>query len=141
MSTPDDRLPRGNGKHASPGASVNGTYLPPYGLSPSSWDSASPPRHADASESATIAFDKPADFASETPRVADRQYAREPMPASDPWRPAQRPSALRLVWIYPDLLSTYGDRGNLLMLTRRAALRGIAVEPISVNSDQPVPSQ
>src|SRR5215469_14800257 len=24
---------------------------------------------------------------------------------------------LRLVWVYPDLLSTYGDRGNLLVLS------------------------
>jgi CobQ-like glutamine amidotransferase family enzyme len=51
------------------------------------------------------------------------------------------PSALRIVWIYPDLLSTYGDRGNLIMLTRRARLRGIRVEPVEVNSDQPVPRQ
>jgi hypothetical protein len=47
--------------------------------------------------------------------------------------------AVRLVWVYPDLLSTYGDRGNLLVLERRARLRGIAVEPVMVNSDQPVP--
>ena len=46
---------------------------------------------------------------------------------------------LRLVWVYPDLLSTYGDRGNLLVLERRARLRGIGVEAIQVNSDQPVP--
>ena len=46
---------------------------------------------------------------------------------------------IRLVWVYPDLLSTYGDRGNLLVLERRARLRGIAVEPVYVNSDQPVP--
>jgi hypothetical protein len=46
---------------------------------------------------------------------------------------------VRLVWVYPDLLSTYGDRGNLLILERRARLRGIAVEPVYVNSDQPVP--
>ena len=31
-------------------------------------------------------------------------------------------STLRLVWIYPDLLSTYGDRGNLIMLARRARI-------------------
>ncbi|HEX6520153.1 MAG TPA: glutamine amidotransferase [Streptosporangiaceae bacterium] len=49
-------------------------------------------------------------------------------------------SALRLVWIYPDLLSTYGDRGNLLVLARRAQLRGIAVEVANVNSDQRVPA-
>jgi lipid II isoglutaminyl synthase (glutamine-hydrolysing) len=46
---------------------------------------------------------------------------------------------IRLVWVYPDLLSTYGDRGNLLVLTRRALLRGIGVEPVEVNADQPVP--
>jgi len=46
---------------------------------------------------------------------------------------------LRLVWVYPDLLSTYGDRGNLLVLERRARLRDIATDVVSVNSDQPVP--
>jgi lipid II isoglutaminyl synthase (glutamine-hydrolysing) len=49
------------------------------------------------------------------------------------------PSALRLVWVYPDLLSTYGDRGNLLVLARRAQLRGVPVEVAEVNSDQRVP--
>lgn len=43
--------------------------------------------------------------------------------------------------MYPDLLSTYGDRGNLLVLRRRAELRGIEVEAIEVNADQPVPGQ
>ena len=33
------------------------------------------------------------------------------------------PSAVRLVWVYPDLLSTYGDRGNLLVLARRLTSR------------------
>jgi lipid II isoglutaminyl synthase (glutamine-hydrolysing) len=46
---------------------------------------------------------------------------------------------LRLIWVYPDLLSTYGDRGNLLVLERRARLRGVATEAVSVNSDQAVP--
>jgi lipid II isoglutaminyl synthase (glutamine-hydrolysing) len=49
-------------------------------------------------------------------------------------------SQLRLVWVYPDLLSTYGDRGNLLVLQRRAQLRGIAVEAVEVNADQAVPA-
>ena len=48
-------------------------------------------------------------------------------------------SGLRLVWVYPDLLSTYGDRGNLLVLQRRARLRGIDTEAVSVHADQPVP--
>ncbi len=49
-------------------------------------------------------------------------------------------SRLRLIWIYPDLLSTYGDRGNLLILERRAALRGLATSPVEVRSDQAVPA-
>lgn len=49
-------------------------------------------------------------------------------------------SRLRLVWVYPDLLSTYGDRGNLLVLQRRARLRGIDVEPVEVDADRPVPT-
>ncbi len=49
-------------------------------------------------------------------------------------------STLRIVWIYPDLLSTYGDRGNLLILGRRAALRGIPVETYEVRSDQSMPT-
>jgi hypothetical protein len=54
--------------------------------------------------------------------------------------PSGAESTLRIVWIYPDLLSTYGDRGNLLILTRRAARRGLPVEAIEVRSDQPLPS-
>ena len=54
---------------------------------------------------------------------------------------ARGASTLRLVWVYPDLLSTYGDRGNLLILQRRARLRGIEVEQILVHADQAVPRQ
>ncbi|MBO0821551.1 MAG: glutamine amidotransferase [Nocardiopsaceae bacterium] len=46
---------------------------------------------------------------------------------------------LRIVWIYPDLLSTYGDRGNALILERRARLRGLPVELVEVNADQRLP--
>jgi CobQ-like glutamine amidotransferase family enzyme len=65
-------------------------------------------------------------------------------PAAEPRRRgahARGASSLRLVWVYPDLLSTYGDRGNLLVLERRARLRGMQVEPVLVNADQPVPRQ
>ncbi|QSB03907.1 type 1 glutamine amidotransferase [Natronoglycomyces albus] len=48
---------------------------------------------------------------------------------------------LRIVWLYPDLLSTYGDRGNLLVLAHRARNRGIEVEPVLVRSDQRIPSE
>lgn len=52
---------------------------------------------------------------------------------------ASSSSALRIVWIYPDLLSTYGDQGNLLVLERRARLRGIKTESTNLRSDEPVP--
>ncbi|GGM38230.1 glutamine amidotransferase [Micromonospora sonchi] len=47
---------------------------------------------------------------------------------------------LRIVWIYPDLLSTYGDRGNVLILARRARQRGFRVEVLEVRSDQQLPN-
>ena len=37
-------------------------------------------------------------------------------------------AALRLVHLYPDLMSVYGDRGNVLTLARRAEWRGIPIE-------------
>lgn len=52
-----------------------------------------------------------------------------------------RDSALRIVWIYPDLLSTYGDQGNALILAYRAAARGHRVERVDVRSDRAVPVQ
>jgi lipid II isoglutaminyl synthase (glutamine-hydrolysing) len=71
-------------------------------------------------------------------RSAARGESLHPSPVRQPRR---RAGALRLVWVYPDLLSTYGDRGNLLVLERRARLRGIQVESVEVNSDQPVPRE
>lgn len=50
-------------------------------------------------------------------------------------------SALRIVWIYPDLLSTYGDQGNALILAYRARARGHRVERVDVRSDQAVPTE
>jgi CobQ-like glutamine amidotransferase family enzyme len=56
-----------------------------------------------------------------------------------PGRRRRSPGSLRLVWVYPDLLSTYGDRGNLLVLKRRARLRGMEVECVEVNADEQIP--
>ncbi|GAA0915108.1 glutamine amidotransferase [Streptomyces thermoalcalitolerans] len=47
---------------------------------------------------------------------------------------------LRLVWVYPDLLSTYGDQGNVLVVERRARQRGLDVARLDVRSDQPIPT-
>lgn len=51
-----------------------------------------------------------------------------------------RDTSLRVVWLYPDLLSTYGDQGNVLVVERRARARGHQVERRDVRSDEPVPT-
>ena len=46
---------------------------------------------------------------------------------------------LRIVVVYPDLLGTYGDGGNGLILARRAEWRGVEVELTQALSDAPLP--
>jgi CobQ-like glutamine amidotransferase family enzyme len=48
-------------------------------------------------------------------------------------------TTLRIVVVYPDLLGTYGDGGNGLILARRAAWRGTEVELLQSPSDVPLP--
>ena len=48
-------------------------------------------------------------------------------------------SRLRLISIYPVLLGTYGDGGNLRVLTSRARARGIDVDSIELDAGEPVP--
>ncbi|MCA1833770.1 MAG: type 1 glutamine amidotransferase [Actinomycetota bacterium] len=47
---------------------------------------------------------------------------------------------LHLVHLYPDLLRTYGDRGNIVALQKRAEWRGFAVEITSVSRGDAVPT-
>jgi hypothetical protein len=49
------------------------------------------------------------------------------------------PPALRVAVVFPDLLGTYGDGGNGLILARRAEWRGLDVELVQAVSDAPVP--
>ncbi len=46
--------------------------------------------------------------------------------------------SLNIGWLYPDLMSIYGDRGNIISLTKRCQWRGIGVEvsPISLQSSE-----
>ena len=48
-------------------------------------------------------------------------------------------SSLTIVVVYPDLLGTYGDGGNGLVLARRASWRGIEVELVEAPSTRPIP--
>jgi CobQ-like glutamine amidotransferase family enzyme len=40
--------------------------------------------------------------------------------------------SLTIGWLYPDLMSTYGDRGNILVLQKRCLWRGISVEILPI---------
>src|SRR3984957_2551178 len=46
---------------------------------------------------------------------------------------------LRIAVVYPDLLGTYGDGGNGLVLARRAEWRGYEVTLLQAASDNPLP--
>ena len=60
------------------------------------------------------------------------------MPDPDPSMTAPR-IALTIAWMYPDSLSTYGDRGNVLVLTQRARWRGYRVDVVPVSARDPLP--
>jgi CobQ-like glutamine amidotransferase family enzyme len=48
--------------------------------------------------------------------------------------------SLTVVHVYPDLLGTYGDRGNALALVHRARARGLAGRVLEVGLDEPLPT-
>lgn len=48
-------------------------------------------------------------------------------------------SAIRIVSIYPTLLGTYGDGGNVLTLQHRAGLHGLETEVVEVSPGDSVP--
>jgi lipid II isoglutaminyl synthase (glutamine-hydrolysing) len=48
-------------------------------------------------------------------------------------------ATLRIAVVYPDLLGTYGDGGNGLILARRAQWRGVEAELLQAPSDAPLP--
>jgi lipid II isoglutaminyl synthase (glutamine-hydrolysing) len=47
---------------------------------------------------------------------------------------------LSIVLVYPELLGTYGDRGNALALVRRAGARQLATRVVEVSAGETVPS-
>ncbi|MCL4434918.1 MAG: MurT ligase domain-containing protein [Actinobacteria bacterium] len=50
-------------------------------------------------------------------------------------------SQLRIALLYPDILGTYGDGGNAIVLAERAACQGVTAEIVYVTSGTPVPAQ
>lgn len=49
-------------------------------------------------------------------------------------------SRVTIALLFPDLLGTYGDSGNAVILARRLTWRGFEVEIVTVRSSDPVPS-
>jgi CobQ-like glutamine amidotransferase family enzyme len=45
--------------------------------------------------------------------------------------------SLTIAWLYPELMSTYGDRGNIIVLTKRCEWRGIKVEIKRISLETP----
>ena len=41
-------------------------------------------------------------------------------------------NSIRIAWLYPDLMSTYGDRGNVIVLQKRCQWRGIQADIVPV---------
>lgn len=48
-------------------------------------------------------------------------------------------SAVRVGLVFPELLGTYGDRGNAVVLVERARRRGIDAELVEVPAGEPIP--
>ena len=46
---------------------------------------------------------------------------------------------LRIGWLYPGKLNIYGDRGNVIVLTQRAAWRGIEPQVVELETGDPIP--
>ncbi len=70
--------------------------------------------------------------------------SRSPAPPAPVRAASRRRRAPRLdlsvVVVHPDLLVTYGDSGNGLVLANRAAWRGIGAELVLAASDEPLPT-
>jgi lipid II isoglutaminyl synthase (glutamine-hydrolysing) len=50
-----------------------------------------------------------------------------------------RESAVRVGLVYPELLGTYGDRGNAVVLVQRCRWRGIPADLIEIGAGEPIP--
>ena len=51
-----------------------------------------------------------------------------------------RDSTLRVGLVFPELLGTYGDRGNAIVLVQRARWRDVPAELVEVSAGEPIPA-
>jgi CobQ-like glutamine amidotransferase family enzyme len=43
--------------------------------------------------------------------------------------------SLTIAWLYPELMSTYGDRGNITVLTKRCTWRSVNISVVNINEN------
>ncbi|MBQ7792777.1 MAG: glutamine amidotransferase, partial [Clostridia bacterium] len=48
---------------------------------------------------------------------------------------------LNILWLFPEVLNLYGDRGNIAVLQKRCKLRGIKPNVISCSMSDEIPLQ
>ncbi len=48
---------------------------------------------------------------------------------------------LKLIYLYPQVMNIYGDRGNVVCLVKRAAWRGVDLEVVEVNEGDRLPAK
>ncbi|MDQ1630975.1 MAG: hypothetical protein QOC80_947 [Frankiaceae bacterium] len=75
--------------------------------------------------------------------MGSRDAAGRPQPESQTLpTPSTRPSdsTTRIALVYPELLGTYGDGGNALVLSQRLRWRGLDAEVVSVPAGEPLPT-
>ncbi|ERG69396.1 type 1 glutamine amidotransferase [Segniliparus rugosus] len=53
--------------------------------------------------------------------------------------PEPRRGVVRVGLVLPDVMGTYGDSGNAVVLAQRAQMRGIPAEVVTITLDDPVP--
>jgi CobQ-like glutamine amidotransferase family enzyme len=80
---------------------------------------------------------EPAGRREPAPRPAQPPAVRAPEPAESR---RTRESTTRIALIYPELLGTYGDGGNAIVLSQRLRWRGLSAEIVSVPAGEPVPA-
>ena len=69
-----------------------------------------------------------------------RQLHRVPSAAAETWGAmACADSTVRIGLVLPDVMGTYGDGGNAVVLRQRLRLRGIAAEIVEITLADPVP--
>jgi CobQ-like glutamine amidotransferase family enzyme len=73
-------------------------------------------------------------------RAAHRFDGQQAASATGGSVPAVRESATRIALIYPELLGTYGDGGNAIVLRERLRWRGLSAEVVSVPAGEPIPA-